>query len=200
MADIFSRNNDAYGGSFASDSALVTFPGFVNPANQPNLGPVGGLGDQFLNALGLGVAGQLAAGGGQAPSSMVGLLTQSINSQYNQILTPLREIGSNLVYYVGGRSQGSLGMARIIGPRPIAVGFYQKFGDLCDIDTNNIDLNLKLGSCPTREGGAVVQGQAGVYSHKMAVINSLGMNFGAQDAIINEQVQMLYTALNLDVQ
>lgn len=161
MADIFSRENDAYGGSFAADGAAITFPQF------------GGVG----------------AGGG------VGLLVQNISVQYSQMITKIYELGTKNCYYIGGRSQGSMSMSRIIGPRPIQLDFYQKFGDVCDAATNNIDISVRTG-CPTggTQEGAV---RPSVYSCKFCVIMTIGMSVAAQDMVINEQLQMMFGSMTL---
>lgn len=164
MADVFSRENDAYGGSFSSDGAAITFPQF------------GGLG-----------------GGG------AGLLVQNLSVNYVQQITKIYELGTRNCYYIGGRSQGNLSMARIVGPRPIQLAFYQKFGDVCNAATNNIDISFRAG-CPTAAGAAaVLSGNPGVsvYSAKFCVVMSLGMTVAAQDMVINEQIQMMFGSLTL---
>lgn len=166
MADIFSRENDAYGGSFAADGAAITFPQFGN----------------------VGVSSGVLPGG-------AGLLTQQLSAQYSQMITKIYELGTRNCYYIGGRSTGSLSMARIIGPRPIQVEFYRKFGDVCDAATNTIDISVRTG-CPTADNGLAVAVPS-VYTCRFCVIMSLGLSVAAQDVVINEQLQLMVGSLNL---
>lgn len=181
MPDVFSRSNDSYKGSFAADGAAITFPQF---------GMVGNAGIGGLAAA--GGAGALAAQPGGA-----GLLVQNINLQYSQVITKVYELGTNNIYYIGGRTQGGMGMSRIIGPRPIQVSFYTKFGDICDAATNNIDISVRTG-CPTTDGqSAGSTTQQSTWSAKFCVIQSLGMGVAAMDMVINEQLQLMFGSLTL---
>lgn len=169
MADIFSRENDTFNGSFAADGAAITFPQFSTN------------------------------GGISTDRGGAGLMVQNLNVQYSQVITKVYELGTNNTYYIGGRSQGGMGLSRIIGPRPIQLAFYQKFGDVCDAATNNIDLLVKAG-CPTsdtEEGQVLQQGVISTYSSKFCVIQSIGMSVAAMDMVINEQLQLMFGSLNL---
>ena len=159
MADLFSRENDSYGGSFSADGAAITFPQF----------------------------GSLGGAGG------AGLLVQNLSVQYAQQITKIYELGTKNCYYIGGRSQGSVGLSRIIGPRAIQLAFYQKFGDVCDAATNNIDVSVQAG-CPT---GEAAQAPASVFSCRFCVVMSIGLTVAAQDMVINEQLNMMFGSLNL---
>jgi len=169
MADLFNRQNDAYGGSFASDGASVTFP-------------------------------QVGALAGVGPSGGVGLLVQNLQLSYAQMVTRIYELGTSQVYYVGGRSQGSMGMGRIVGPRAVQLGFYQQFGDVCNADLNQLQISVRIG-CPTAlpesaNAQLANQGKA-LYTAKFAVITTIGLAVAAMDMVINEQLQMLFGALTL---
>lgn len=163
--DVFSRQNDAYGGSFTADGAAITFPEFDRSG----------------------------AGG-------VGLLTQQLNIQYQQQMTKIYEIGSPRFYLIGGRSNGTVGLGRVIGPRPVQVAFYYRYGDLCKAGGNIIHLSI-ANECPTANTADGVTGSFGDtdthFSVQHCVITSLGITVGAQDMMINEQVQMMFGSLNL---
>lgn len=174
--DVFSRQNDAFNGSFTSDGATITFPQFGLTGST-----------SAISAL-AGNAAASAAGG-------AGLLVQNLSTNYAQVITKVYELGTAYVYYIGGRSTGGMGMSRIIGPRPIQIGFYSKFGDVCDAATNNLDITVKTG-CPTTEGGGADVSPS-VYSMKYAVIQQLSMQVNAQDTIINEAIQLIFGSLTL---
>ncbi len=52
--------------------------------------------------------------------SDAGFLIQNMQANYTQNVTRLYEIGSPNVYYVGGRTQGSASIQRVVGPRKVA--------------------------------------------------------------------------------
>lgn len=171
--DVFQRTNDTFGGSFAADGATVTFPefGLLNANNSADVNSPG-----------------------------TGLLVQNLSSQYNQMITKIYEVGSPNIYYIGGRTQGNLGLSRILGPRPIQLGFYEKFSDVCDAATNQMNISL-LSRCPTQDVADQNQnfnrGETTIYNHKFCVIMGLSMAINSQDSIINEQSQVMFGALNL---
>lgn len=174
MSDIFSRENDQFNGSFAADGAAITFPQLGKGAA----------------VAGAGLAAAAAVGG-------AGLMTQNLNIQYSQVITKVYELGTNNTYYIGGRSQGGMGLSRIIGPRPIQLAFYQKFGDVCDAATNTIELTVKAG-CLTKDGAGREQNNGkSSYEARYCVIQSIAMSVAAMDMVINEQLQLMFGSLNL---
>ncbi len=173
--DLFGRFADSYGGAFAADAARITFaldpgllgsgvtPGLVDPLN-----PTGGI------------------NGG------VGMLTQNLTFNYSQQITRIYEIGTNYSFYVAGRTQGNLSLGRVIGPRPVAVGFYSKYGDVCKAATNQLDIEMATGC---RQIGGFDQVYA--FSLKFCVIMSIGVSIAAQDMMINEQLALMFGSLNM---
>lgn len=128
--------------------------------------------------------------------SGVGMLVQQLQFTYQQQISRVYEIGSDKTFYVVGRTQGQVSMNRIIGPRAVQLGFYQKFGNACLAADNNIDFLAEAG-CTSIAGARVgLSGGAYAFTIKQAVITSMGAAIGAQDMVINEQVQMMFTALN----
>lgn len=171
MADLFGRFADAYGGAFAADAARVTFaldPGLLGFG-------VGANGDSTFQG----------AGG-------VGMLTQQLSFNYQQQITRIYEIGTNYSFYVAGRTQGNLTIGRVIGPRPVALAFYQKYGNVCDAATNHLDIEMATG-CQQIGGFA----QAYSFQMKFCVIMSIGVSVVAQDMMINEQLQVMFASLGM---
>jgi hypothetical protein len=177
MSDIFSRQNDAFTGSFSADGAAITFPHF-------GLKNVVGQDAAFLDE-----NGQVIGADG------AGLLVQCLNIQYSQIITKVYELDTPFCYYIGGRTQGGMGLSRIIGPRPIQVNFYSKFGDVRDVVTNDIDIIVRAG-CPTADAAGIDVGPS-IYSSGFCVINYIGLSVAAADVVITEQLQMLFGSLRL---
>lgn len=144
-------------------------------------------------------AARVAFAGGSADLLGVGLLTQTISVNYTQALTRLYEIGTNYTYIVAGRTAGQLAMGRVLGPRPIQLGFYAKYGNVCNAATNNLNFEAETG-CPTGENPGNTGGLSGTYTFgiRNAVITNIAITVSAQDMIINEQLQMMFVSLNLD--
>lgn len=119
--------------------------------------------------------------------SGVGLLTQQLSVNYAQAITRLYEIGTNFTYYVAGRTQGQVGIGRVLGPRPVQLGFYTKYGNVCNAATNNLNFEIAAG-CTSPNAPARFQ-------LKNAVITNMGISVNAQDMLVNEQVNMLFISL-----
>jgi hypothetical protein len=164
MADIFSRVGQTFNGAFSADSARLTFAG----------------GSDILGA------------GGD--SGGIGLLTQTLQFSYAQAVTRLYEVGSNKTYLVAGRAQGQIGLGRVLGPRPVQVAFYQKYGNVCNAATNNIEFLADTGCGADQEN---LSGGTFAFTIKHAVITQISISVAAQDMIVNEQLQMLFISLQL---
>ena len=151
-ADVFSRQGQDFGGSFAADAAKVVFS-----------------------------ATDLNDGG-------VGLLTQSLSFNYTQSITRMYELGSQKTFYVAGRAQGQATLARVLGPRPVQLAFYQKYGNVCNAASNNIDFVADTG-CQT---GGADSFTGGVYAFTLrgAVITSIQVSVQANDMIINGKLYL----------
>jgi hypothetical protein len=130
--------------------------------------------------------------------SSIGMLVQTLSLNYAQQISRIFEVGSQKTYYVAGRTQGQIGMSRIMGPRAIQLGFYRKFGNVCNAAENNINFVAAAGCQTSSLGGTSQQfGEGLTFTIKHAVITNIGININAQDMIVNEQVAMMFTSLNL---
>lgn len=117
-------------------------------------------------------------------------LVQNVNATYMQNVTRLYEVGTadfgSNVYYVGGRTQGSLAIARVIGPSSVLQQYYQKFGNVCRAKTNTIELVFDPLDC---------DGAMAVYSCKYCVIVQIGVSVAAQDMVVNENSQLMFSSM-----
>jgi len=169
VADLFDRAGQAFGGSFASDAAKVIFSG----------------------------AGELLGGASSSGAGGVGLLTQNLQVGYNQQVTRLYEIGTNLTFLVAGRTQGQLSMGRVLGPRPVSTAFYQKYGNVCYAATNNLLVYAQTG-CPQGPASGNDGGLAEInFGVKNVVLTSISLTVAAMDMIINEQLSAMFVSLEL---
>jgi hypothetical protein len=167
MADIFNGQGSTFGGSFSADSAQVAFS-------------TGG-----------------AAGAPAGLSGGVGLLTQTIQFNYAQQITRLYEIGSNATFLVAGRTQGSLSLGRVLGPRQVQTQFYANYGNVCNAANNNITVSLQAGcTTGTASSGVGTQGTLAFLIQNVVIV-SMGLTVAAEQMIVNENLQAMFVSLNL---
>jgi len=126
--------------------------------------------------------------------AQLGLLTQNLQAQYTQQVTRLYEIGSPRIYYVGGRTAGQGTLARVVGPALISRAFYRTYGDVCRAKTNTIQIEMTT-DCSSADVTGNFQGRA-AYTAKFVVITMVGLNIAAQDMLINEQVQYMFSSFD----
>lgn len=172
MADLFTRTEVDFGGAMHAQNGIIT------PAN-----------------------------------GLTGVLMQNIQLSYQQQVTRLYELGNSgqktKVYYVGGRAQGSMSVAHVVGPGVSIKQFYDNFGDVCKAGTNTCQIDLSpnicgvTGSNPSQNGG--ILGSLNVsptaqakYTAKYCVLISIGMSVAAQDFVINENSQLMFSGLEFN--
>lgn len=133
--------------------------------------------------------------GGQ-PTVSLGIV-QNANFQYSQSINRIYSLtkgadGTTVpVYYVGGRAQGTLGIARVLGPASTALSkFYEEMGNVCN--PQDLDITFSDGSC-TKKGEASTA-QPISYKLKDCVLITTGVSVGAQDMIINENMQFMFAS------
>jgi hypothetical protein len=120
-----------------------------------------------------------------------GMLVQQTNVGYQQQVTRIYEIGSDYTYFIAGRVQGNLTIGRIIGPSVIMSSFYTTFGNPCNVRQNVMQLNV----ASTCEGGAFKK--AASYLISYIILTSVGLTVGAQDMVVNEQLQMMFVKMEM---
>lgn len=118
-----------------------------------------------------------------------GLIVQSLNVNYQQQISRIYDIGTN-VYLVGGRTQGTLGLAQLVGPKKLQPAFYQKFGDVCQAGQNNMDFKFESGC---NQAGDI--GSTDTMRVNHAVIASLAGSVNANDVMFNEQLSFMFLFL-----
>jgi hypothetical protein len=126
----------------------------------------------------------LSGGGSEA-----GLLVQSLNLNYTQNVSLLYEVGSPTIYYVGGRTRGGMGVNRVAGPRVLSAAFYRTYGDVCNARTNILHLSMEAG-CP-----GVNERVRSAYTARYVVITTVSAGITANDMLINEAFQALFSSL-----
>lgn len=136
----------------------------------------------------------------------VGVLMQNLQLQYQQQVTRVYELGSSGLrtkcYYIAGRSQGTITAGHIIGPGVTLKAFYTRFSDVCRAGDNMLELNLGPNVCDIRDFDGedidVAAGKSLSYTAKYCVLISIGMTVQAQDFVINENSQIMFTGLEFN--
>jgi len=127
-------------------------------------------------------------------NGLTGVLMQNIGINYQQQVTRLYELGTRgkmtNVYYVGGRANGSMSAAHVVGPGVSMKAFYDNFGDVCKANTNTIVLDLAPNIC---DGQAQAK-----YTMKFCVLVAIGVSVAAQDFVVNENSQLMFSGMEFD--
>src|SRR3954470_21030439 len=83
--------------------------------------------------------------------TLTGVMMQNLTLNYSQMISRIYEIGpagqTPFVYYVGGRSQGNLGVGHVVGPALAMKAFYTSYSDVCSAGQNSISVNLIRAAC-----------------------------------------------------
>lgn len=122
-------------------------------------------------------------------------LIQNINFNYSQNVTRLYEIGGpgagkkQRTYYVGGRTQGQAGVARVVGPKTAMKNFYTTYGDVCKAKENSIKLSFEPGCTTQNKASYILQG---------VVITNIGFSVQAMDMVFNENTALQFVDLEYE--
>lgn len=115
-----------------------------------------------------------------------GMLVQNMQFNFSQQVSMLFELGSQNVYFVGGRAQGTASVNRIVGPGKAILTLFQGYGNICE--PKDIDFTAE-GGCGGAQGGIR-------YKLKKAVLTSVGASVDAQQIVISEQLQFMFVDLD----
>jgi hypothetical protein len=94
--------------------------------------------------------------------------------------------GKAAMYYIGGRAEGRATFGRLIGPGKTGCDFYSTFGNICNINNNNLVLTFE-GS-----GNMDCTGAKAKYTLSSPILISVGITQNAQDTMINENAQFMF--------
>ncbi len=188
MSAVYSRQQTVYGGSFASDLAALTIAG----RRDLPLGIVQNV--RLSYAQSVARIYDVSNGGGAIPGGSDGS-------------------GNGVpVFYVGGRTNGQGSIARVLGPQSGALcEFYRSMGSVCSpqdlsftfrggcspqVTTDNDTARTETADLGNAAGTA--QLTAVKYSIQGALMTNLGITVGAQDMIVNENIDLMFANLECD--
>ena len=166
-------------------------------------GDIFGQRTKFGGAFKASLAGITFSTDANSPNGGLGLLVQNFNAQYQQQVNRVWELSPEQnTYYVVGRSQGNIGVGRIVGPRLIGYDFIDKFSDACRASENIIRLNPFTAFCyDSKYDPGVIRRSAdqskedGVARYYVGcLMTGLSTSIQAQDMLINDQLQLMYSS------
>jgi len=133
------------------------------------------------------LAGAMRADGAKLllNGAVVGLAQQG-QFNFSQRVSMLFEIGSNNVYYVGGRAQGTVTINRVVGPAVIAGDLISTLGDIC---SDRPTVTLSAAGCQNGSGRT--------YRMEGCILTTISGTVTAQEVVINESFQLMF--INLDI-
>lgn len=122
-----------------------------------------------------------------------GLLVQNMNLSYRQQIQRIWEIGSSKTYYVAGRASGTLAIARIVGPTPLSMAFFSRFGDVCNAADNVMKLEGAAG-CGANEAVRYALVASNV------VLDSVTVGITMADMVLNQNLTGMFSSLRMTEQ
>jgi hypothetical protein len=167
----------------------------------------------------------------QEAGGLSGVMMQSLQITYQRPITKIYDLGTVgkavSVYYVEGRPNGTMQVARIVGFGPSMATFYATYGDACNAKKNSLIIRLGSSTCGTggSSGGVVgaltdlastIAGTIGTafgfgapaaaaapltgiksVELSMCVLTSVGLSVQAQQLIVNENSAMEFANMSI---
>ena len=168
--DIFQNTVSELGASFNTANTTLSFStGGPKPAAVPGL--AGGLGAQAL--------------------------VQNVDVNYQQRITRVYEISSRTTTFVGGRTEGEMSMARIVGPQTLMSAFYTAYGQVCGLP-GSIAINVPVAACVS--GTAPIAGAALTQRSITAtgcILTGVGMSVEAENMIVRDSSKLMINGLQI---
>ena len=125
-----------------------------------------------------------------------GLLVQNIQLQYQQQVTLVYDLTKpEDVYYVAGRSQGTMSLGKVVGPGGTVKAFYTKYGNVCDVQKSFTMTGL--GGCKNQgtTGNSTVNDETFIIHNP--IVTSVGFSMTVDNALISEQAQLIFASLEI---
>lgn len=118
------------------------------------------------------------------------LVAQQFNADYQQRVNRFYDLTSNKVFFIGGRTEGNMGMSRLIGPGKSTIAFYRNYGDLCQMSGKELSFSLNGQLCNQNGGGESVG-----YVVGNPLIVRIGVSTTTEQMIATDSVNATFTAL-----
>lgn len=161
MADLFNKTTKGYVDGFSLDKAKLTFSNFTG-----------------------------ASGGNAAATT--GLLIQNVQVNYQQQVSFVYDLTAPAdVYYVSGRTQGTLQIGKVVGSAGTMKTFYTEFGDVCKMNASKNFTMSGITGCTATTGAS-----GNIVIHQ-PLVTSVGFSMSVDNAVIGENCQLMFASLDL---
>ena len=120
--------------------------------------------------------------------SQAGLIIQRVEIQYSQTITRLYALEDGKVYFVAGRTNGTMTMQHVVGPAGLQGAFIKRYGDVCQ--RNGV---FKI----TLQGGCGDTSNRSAVALSNPVISAINMQVSSQDMIIGSGLTMTFVSLDM---
>lgn len=126
-----------------------------------------------------------------ADGASSGLLIQNVQLSYQQQVSFVYDLAkSDDVYYIAGRTSGTLALGKVVGSKGIVKTFYKTFGDVCEVKGKNLELSGIAGCAGTNVATNSI-------TIREPIITQFGLTMNVDTAIIGENVQMIFSTMEL---
>lgn len=119
----------------------------------------------------------------------LGLIGQSIQTVYAQILNRIWDLGSNKTFLIAGRTSGNATFQTLSGPSGTVKAFLRKYGDVCQAASNTLDFSYTGAWC---RGG----GTSDSFSLHNVVVQQATLAVSAQDMMLNNGVAAMFISMS----
>jgi hypothetical protein len=124
------------------------------------------------------------------------LLLQNVQIQYQQAVTLVYDLTNpSSVYYVAGRSQGTLSVGKVVGKAQTMKEFYEKYGNVCKVTDNNQFTITGVSGCAATTGST--NGPETTITIAAPVCTSVGFSMTVDNALISEQSQFIFATMEI---
>lgn len=125
----------------------------------------------------------------------LGFLVQSLSVQYQRPVQRIFELGpKKTTYYVTGRAEGQMQIARLAAPAPVNNAFLTKFSDVCQVDNNFMSITVGSGATCT----GTIAGQPitpSRYKFSYCLIASIAFQIAVDAIALTENISMVFAAM-----
>ena len=121
------------------------------------------------------------------------MLVQNLNFNYTQAVTRLFDLeNSEFQAYVASRPQGNMAVANIVSDLDAMIEFLQKYGDVCQVDTDK-EIVIEINGREADSG--LCRKQGGSLTFAQPVLVSTTMSIAVADYVINNNMAFIFAAV-----
>ena len=121
-------------------------------------------------------------------AAFIPYIVTQLGINYAQQISRIYGLNMSKVFLVSGRAQGNATLQQILSPGGSLKNFYETYGDVCNAARNLLSFSVRQG-CGTQTFG-VQRFTAGT-----CLANTLAIQVGSQDGVVNNSTQISFESL-----